>query len=450
MLTARNLALLLAILFAFAALAQEPSSRPAIDAPELARLGPATVGVRTITLTDRDQPDALAIDPTTKRAALHDRSLTVDIWYPAMASPGATPETYSAEMPSEPPARPLRFSTPGIAVRNAAPLPGRHPLVIVSHGRGNSSVTMSWLTENLASKGYVVAAIRHEDPIERDAAHFAVILLRRPLDIAFVTRSLQHSLAAEGIIDASRTALVGYSMGGYGVLTSAGAGLDPEGVVVHGVPEGLLRPYARGGALQDEVLVHGLKAVVAISPAGGGRLSAWAGDGLACIRTPLLMIAGDQDFTVGYADAARAFLDAATGANRYLLTYRGGGHHLGLNAAPESMRASLWHINYFEDMVWRKERVLGINLHMITAFLDRYVRDIDSRASYLDGLVPDSNDGVWPAETVTHYDTLSPGSGNITVWKGFQRGYAVNLELLHRLPGTSGTAVAPALCREPH
>ena len=52
----------------------------------------------------------------------------------------------------------------------------------------------------------------------------------------------------------------------------------------------------------------------------------------------------------------------------------------------------------------------------------------------LDVAVPDSNDGVWPAELVTLFDTRSPGTDGITVWKGFQRNFSTNLELLHREP----------------
>jgi len=281
--------------------------------------------------------------------------------------------------------------------------------------------------DRLQAAGFGVYCLSHPD--------FAVILLRRPLDIAFVTRSLQASLAAEGLVDPARTALIGYSMGGYGALTSAGAVLDPEGLTVKAVPARLLLPYARGGDRRDQVLVTGLKAVVAISPCCG-RGVAWGQDGLKGIQAPLMLIAGDRDVTVGYADAARAFFDQAANSNRYLLTYRGGGHHLGLNAAPDSMRGTLWHMNYFEDMVWRKERVLGINLHMITAFLDRYVLGDESRASYIDGLVEDSNAGLWPTEP-QRYDAISPGTGAISVWKGFQRGYAVDLELLHRLPANA-------------
>jgi len=101
---------------------------------------------------------------------------------------------------------------------------------------------MTWLTENLASKGYVVAAIEHDDPPITDRTRYPQLLLRRPLDIAYITGALQDALAAEHLIDPSRTALVGYSMGGYGVLTAAGATLDPTGPPTKLMPGGLLMP----------------------------------------------------------------------------------------------------------------------------------------------------------------------------------------------------------------
>ena len=409
-------------------------SRPAIDSPELAQLGELAVGVRTLTLTEHGADDVLSPHG--------DRILRVDLWYPATPAAGSKPERYRALLQAEPPRAPVAFTMPGLAVRDARPIAGHYPLVVVSHGRSNATVALSWLTENLASKGYVVAAIRHEDPLRTNPAEIPEMLLRRPLDLAFVTAALQRSLATKGLVNPERTALIGYSMGGYGVLTAAGATLDPEGAAVRFVPGHLLAPYARGGPRQGDTLVHNLKAVVAIAPAGGGRNEVW-GTGLESIRAPLLLIAGDHDLTVDYATGARAFLDRATAARRYLLTFKGGGHALGFDPVPPEMRSDLWDISWFEDAVWRKDRIIGINLHFITAFLDRYVKGDESRAAYLEGLVEDSSSGQWQAPPGTAYGAYSPGGAGVTLWKGFQRGYAENLELRQRQPEGVGAAPGP-------
>src|SRR6202166_3586313 len=286
--------LLLAIVFGCGpALAGDPPSRFGVDAPELARLGDQAVGVKTLHLVQHGQIDVLAFDAAKGSAPWADRALTVDLWYPARPRPGAPHAVYTARFPSEPPAAPASFSVPGIAVRDAPPSGTSLPLVIVSHGYSNDPAAMTWLTENLASKGYVVAAIRHDDPPITDRTRFPQPLVRRPLDIAFVARTLQGMLAADHLVDPARTALVGYSMGGYGVLTAAGATFDPTGGAVKLVPGGLLQPYARGGALVDAVIVKNLRAVVAISPAGGGTLAAWGGEGPRMITVPLLRISGD-------------------------------------------------------------------------------------------------------------------------------------------------------------
>lgn len=411
--------------------AEAPPSVFGVDAPELARPGPFGVGYRTLPLVERDQLDVLAVDPKTGGFARHDRKLTVDLWYPAaQPAPGAARQTYTGSLPSEPPAPPARFTVAGVAVRNAPPAGSGYPLVVVSHGYSNATAAMTWLTENLASKGYVVAAIRHEDPPNTDRSKFPQLLLRRPLDIAFVTRSLQDSLAAEHLVDPDRTALVGYSMGGYGVLTSAGATLDPNGVPATKMPGRLLDPYLRGAPESQALMVKSLKAVVAISPAGGGTLAAWGAEGLENLRVPVLLIAGNKDRTVDYASGARAIFDTAIHSTRYLLTYKEGGHSLGLDAGPPARQGRLWDQDWFEDPVWRKERISAINDHFITAFLDRYVKEDARRQGYLEVQTPDADAGVWPADSTLPYDAYSPSDTNITVWKGFQRNHAAGLELL--------------------
>ena len=426
--------LTLSLAAAAVAAAADAPSRTGIDAPELAALGKYAVGVRSITLVDRDQVDLGVIDPRTGIPAQHDRNLKVEIWYPARAVAGATPVTYEDAMESEPPAPPSKFKLPGLALRDAKLDGGRFPLVIVSHGYGNVPVGMSWLAENLASKGYVVAAIRHED-MYLNPAGFPQAALRRPLDIAFVARQLQDSLGKSGEVDPARTALIGYSMGGYGVLAAAGATLDPAGGLVSSVPGGLLQPYARGGALSASLVAPGVRAVVAFAPAGGA-FGAFGAEGIAGIKSPLLLIAGDRDQTVDYTSGARAYFDQAINANRYLLTFLGGGHALGLGPAPPEMQTDLWNQDWFEDPVWRKDRLISISLHFITAFLDRYVKDDASRSAYLDGLVVESSKGTWDAPQGTPWSARSPG-GDVTLWKGFQRRHAEGLSLMHAEAGST-------------
>jgi hypothetical protein len=155
---------------------------------------------------------------------------------------------------------------------------------------------------------------------------------------------------------------------------------------------------------------------------------------------PLLLIQGDHDRTVDYASGARAIFDQAINAPRYLLTLLGAGHSIGLNPPPDSMRKRLWDQEWFQDPVWRAERVNEINAHFITAFLDRYLKGDESRAAYLDVPVPRSADGAWPdAPSGTAppvYDAYSPASGGITVWKGFQRSESAGLEMLRSDAGS--------------
>ena len=408
--------------------AATPPSQFGVDAPELAPLGTFAVGYKTLRLIQPGQVNPLA--PLAAGGfAKQDRVLQVDLWYPAKVAGNATRVTYTATLPSEPPAAPASFTIAGIAVAAAPSVGQNHPLVIVSHGYSNATVAMSWLTENLASKGYVVAAIRHEDPPITDRTQFSQVLLRRPLDIAFVARALKTTLASEHLIDPSTIALVGYSMGGYGVLTAGGAPLDPSGGAAKIIPGGVLLPYARGGASIDAATVPGVRAIVAISPAGGA-MGSWGTEGLRSLHAPLLLISGDQDHTVNYRSGARAFFDAATGTHRYLLTLQGCGHAIGLNPVPEEMRGKLWDQDWFEDPVWRKSRINSIAAHFITAFLDRYLKGDESRAAFLDVPVTDSNDGEWPTAATAAYDAYSPGTGGITVWKGFQRNHASGMQLL--------------------
>jgi predicted dienelactone hydrolase len=430
--------LLFALIFAPAvhASGEIPPSRPGVDAPELATPGPHGVGVRSIVLVETGVPDVLAYDQAKGAAPLTDRRLDVELWYPARPDPGARGVVYADSLPAEAKGQVVAFTQAGLAVRDAAPDGGDYPLVVLSHGYSGTPVAMSWLAENLASKGYVVAAPHHRDPPITDPGGFAEPLFLRPLDIAFVAHALQ-AKARRGepffgaLIDPGRVALAGYSMGGYGVLTAAGAGVSPTAAAL--VPGGALSAYALGGPKAKDLHIDGLKAVVAISPAGGSAaLSFWTPEGLAALRTPTLFIVGDQDRVVGYSPGVKSIFERAVGAPRDMLVFENAGHSIGMNGAPETMRGRLWDLDWWEDPVWRKDRVIAINLHVITAFLDLHVKGDPGRAAYLD-LSPSSNDGQWPSAP-SAYDAVSPGGTGVTLWRGFQRTHAAGLEFFRADP----------------
>jgi predicted dienelactone hydrolase len=409
-----------------------PSS-PGVDAPELAALGPYAVGFRTVTFVNKAQPDVENIDPN-KGVSLIDRKLQVDIWHPASIAKGAKTVVYRGSLWGEPQRPPASFSQAGLAVANAKSVGTNHPLVVVSHGYINNPAVMTWLTENLASKGYVVAAIHHRDPnpyvvsaVTRAAPNF-----NRPVDIAFATAELRKALGAQ--IDPSRIALIGYSQGGYGVLTAGGATLDPEGPNVELVAGGWLKKIARGSVGADSVKVHGLKAIVALAPGGGLPKSAWGKEGLAAITAPLLLIQGDADPVVDFQTGALAVFGGAVKADRYLLTYKQAGHSIALNPVPAEMRGSVWDMDWFEDPIWRQDRINAINLHFITAFLAVHLRGEADKRDYLDVPVAESDAGEWQAPDGTPWSAFSPGGDKVTLWKGFQRRHARGMELRHSAP----------------
>jgi predicted dienelactone hydrolase len=407
-------------------------SIPGVDAPELAALGPKGVGFRSVLLTHQNQPDVENGNLDGTAVPLFDRSLRVDIWYPALPTKGAKPVLYRGSLWAEPPFPPVNFSQQGIAMADAKAAGGKHPLVIISHGYSNNPAMMTWLTENLASKGYVVAAIHHRDPnpyvvspSTRAAPNF-----NRPRDIVFVANAMRDSLGE--LIDADNVALIGYSQGGYGVLTAGGASLDPAGPNMDLVAGGSLKTFARGTLQADAMALKGVKAVVALAPAGGAPRSAWGAEGLAALTAPLLLIHGDSDPVVDYESGARAVFNGAVNSDRTLLTYKQAGHSIALNPAPSEMRGTVWDIDWFEDPIWRQDRINAINLHFITAFLAVHLRKDSNKSAYLHMAVEDSDDGTWDAPAGTAWGAYSPGGEGVTLWKGFQRRHARGMTLQHQ------------------
>ena len=157
------------------------------DAPELAYFGQYDIGVRSLKMMARDRVDVV----NTERGGdnvIYDRSLTVELWYPAHLNgqaPGVIYEsiTRNPEIVAQLQGRALRGAEP-----NSSDAP--YPLVIISHGHPGNRFLMSHTAESLASKGYIVASIDHTDSTYESVQSFYSTLYNRPLDQRFVLATL--------------------------------------------------------------------------------------------------------------------------------------------------------------------------------------------------------------------------------------------------------------------
>ena len=395
------------------------------NAPDLAARGTYGVGVRTMKLVHPAQVDVLHTKEG--KHPLYDRPLTVEIWYPARISANkpATVTYESVLGRFNDPKRPLiPFTFTGRASRDAEPDPGggAYPLVIVSHGYLGSRLLLTYLTENLASKGYVVVAIDHTESTYSDAAGFPSTLLNRSLDDLFVlnemarlsTKTSKTFLA--GLLNADNTALIGYSMGGYGALNVVGAGYSSQAMKLFGQATGgstALEPRSMDSPTYKASLDSRIKAVVAFAPWGMER-GVWDAAGLAGLTLPTLFVAGSKDDVSGYEKGIKAIYEGAVNADRYLLTYVNARHNVAPNPPPLASLTpgvSADEYMHYAEPAWNERRINNINQHFVTAFLGIHLKKADY-AKYLD--LPET-------------DANGP-------WTGFKPRMSVGLEMRHAKP----------------
>ncbi len=396
------------------------------DAPELAGRGDHSVGVQTIDLIHNDQIDILNYKKDSD--SLYNRPLKIEVWYPADISDDSNELIIYDEVMgnANSPDRPIiPFTFQGRASREAEPAlkgGGPYPLVMVSHGYTGSRMLFTYLTENLASKGYVVVSIDHTESTFRDAAGFNSTLLNRSLDVLFVLDEIAQLSSDEGsflfgLANTDLTALIGYSMGGYGVVNVAGAGYSPQATRFFSSMSGgctALDKRAVGNPEFEASIDPRIKAIIAFAPWGMQR-AVWNSDGLAGIKVPSMFIAGSEDDISGYEKGTKALFEGAVNSDRYLLTYLNARHNVAPNPPPpESLQPGLHIDEYlrYADSVWDERRINNINQHFVTAFLGIHLKKMDSYIPYLD-----------------------VGENSIDEnWYGFKPRTSVGLQLQHLIP----------------
>lgn len=391
------------------------------DAPDLATRGDYTVGVRTIDLINENQIDILNYKKG--KDSLYDRPLKLEVWYPSQSNEDQKNLVVYDEVMgnANSPDRPIiPFTFLGRANRDAKPLQSDtlYPLIIVSHGYTGSRLLFTYLTENLASKGYVVVSIDHTESTFRDASGFMSTLLNRSLDVLFVLNEIDRLGADDnsflkGIVNADLTALIGYSMGGYGVINVAGAGYSTGAADFFKSNTGGSTAFEQrlsGNPTYIASMDPRIKAVVAMAPWGMER-GIWDNNGLAGLKVPSLFIAGSQDDISGYEKGIKAIYNGAINSDRYLLTYLNARHNIAPNPPPPASLQPGMHLDEYlryADSVWDQRRINNVNQHFITAFLGIQLKGLTDYQTFM---ITDKNteqkmtgfkDRTWVGITLDH------------------------------------------------
>jgi len=402
---------------------------PLPDAPELTYRGSYSVGVRTVDIIHEDQLDILNVSQDNPNPQ-YDRPLRLEIWYPCEIPENRVEKTVYVDEYYVSDAAVFT----GRALREAKPVEGEFPLIILSHGYPGTRLMMTYLTENLASKGYVVATIDHTESTVRDQSGFSSTLLNRSLDILFTLDEIERFSNNEGsflyqLVDTDNVGLAGYSMGGYGIINVAGAGYSESGVNLSwGVPGGHLSIRQSGNAEYESTIDDRVKAIFAMAPWGAGLF--WDEETMKGLEIPSFFVAGDHDDVAGYDSGVKLFYDRAVHSERYMLVLQNARHNVAPNAYGinplVSIKMNAEDFIRYNEPSWDNRRLNNIVQHFATAFFGKYLKGIQYD-DYLD-LIQLSNKGVW---SQNKDGSFKPDH---THWKGFPNRTALGMEFYSAKP----------------
>ena len=224
-----------------------------------AAAGPFGVGFRTIKIVD----------------ASRNRPLDVTIWYPTAPGTTGTPARYAL--------LPTTYTDSQVAIADAPIVATDElPLLIYSHGSGGLNFISAFITEHLASQGFVVIAANHTGNTAIDNFVNAMVSqdqndMNRPADITaeidgILARNADPTDPLHNKIDPDRIGLFGHSYGGYTALATVGG---------HSTSLGSTVPDKR------------IKAVIGLAPYTA-RLTSTE---LAAVDVPTMMLVGTKDIT---------------------------------------------------------------------------------------------------------------------------------------------------------
>lgn len=232
------------------------------------------------------------------------RDLAVDVWYPTAKGTTGTAARYAL--------LPTAYIDSKVAIADATMAAGApYPLIVYSHGSGGQNFIASFLTEELASQGFVVVAANHTGDTAIDRATNTSVVpdqndLNRPADVTRViddvlARSNSGNDFLSGHVDASRIGLVGHSYGGYTAVATVSG---------HTTPLGSVEPDRRVKAIVGQAPY-----TLRLTPAE-----------MALDKVPTMLISGTKDITTPTATNAMVAFQSITGPPVVLVEITGAAH----------------------------------------------------------------------------------------------------------------------------
>ena len=214
---------------------------------------------------------------------------------------------------------------------------GSVPLIAISHGVASNRQTFAYLGKHLASHGFAVAVIEHEeinlDKFDRVLAGIEPFpevenLIDRPRDVVAVLDRLE----SETNINLQQVGVIGQSFGGYGALALSGAKLNPQSDsqcqpesytnVLLDLSSLAQCAFIRGNLSQLELQDSRVKAVVAINP-----MAKIFGRGINSVGTPTMIISGTNDRIMPpVAEQVKPFAKLDDNLDKYLVMVKPATH----------------------------------------------------------------------------------------------------------------------------